>query len=115
MTATERATAAIKALREPDASFARVPNTVRQSVADVIEETQAKLEIIYGLLWCMDIDTRTVTGAAASLARKTALEMIDKDGQERGIRVAKIAVRSKYVREHAEPCTPTASPRAGNE
>lgn len=78
-------------------------------------EMKAKIEIIYGLLWCMDIDTTTVAGTAASLARKTALEMIDKDGQERGIRVAQIAVRSKYVREHTAPCMPTASPRAGND
>lgn len=34
----ERACRAIVALRTPDASLARVPNTVRQSIADVIEE-----------------------------------------------------------------------------
>ena len=37
MTTTEKARAAIKALREPDATFASVPNTVRQSIADTIE------------------------------------------------------------------------------
>lgn len=37
MTTVEKARAAIKALREPDAAFARVPNTVRQSVAETIE------------------------------------------------------------------------------
>jgi hypothetical protein len=34
----ERAARAVSALREPDASLARVPNTIRQSIADVIEE-----------------------------------------------------------------------------
>lgn len=36
-TTTERARRAIKALREPDASLHGVANTVRQSIADVIE------------------------------------------------------------------------------
>lgn len=34
---SERARASITALRTPDPSLARVPNTVRQSIADVIE------------------------------------------------------------------------------
>jgi hypothetical protein len=34
----ERAQRAVDALREPDASLARVPNKVRQSIADVIDE-----------------------------------------------------------------------------
>jgi hypothetical protein len=37
MTTTEKARAAIKALREPDVTFANVPNAVRQSIADTIE------------------------------------------------------------------------------
>lgn len=37
MTTVERARSAVKALREPDAAFARVPNTVRQSIAETIE------------------------------------------------------------------------------
>jgi hypothetical protein len=37
MTTTERARAAISSLREPDPSLARVPNAVRQSIAEVIE------------------------------------------------------------------------------
>ena len=62
-------------------------------------KTQAHVEIIYGLLWLMEIDTTTVNGMAASLARKTALEMIDKDGQARGIEIAKRAVRHKMLRD----------------
>lgn len=38
-----RANRAIDALRKPDASLARVPNTVRQSLAEVIEELQAEI------------------------------------------------------------------------
>ncbi|QPF81705.1 hypothetical protein IC762_12475 [Bradyrhizobium genosp. L] len=34
----ERANRAIDALRKPDASLQRVPNTVRQSIAEVIED-----------------------------------------------------------------------------
>ena len=37
MTTTERARLAIAALREPDASLSRVPNTIRQSMAETIE------------------------------------------------------------------------------
>jgi uncharacterized protein with ATP-grasp and redox domains len=37
-----RAERAIKALRAPDASLSRVANTVRQSLAEVIEETEAR-------------------------------------------------------------------------
>jgi hypothetical protein len=39
----ERARRAVIALREPDASCARVPNTVRQSMADVIEELESEI------------------------------------------------------------------------
>jgi ubiquinone biosynthesis protein UbiJ len=37
-----RAERTIKALRAPDASLSRVANTVRQSLAEVIEETEAR-------------------------------------------------------------------------
>lgn len=35
---------AIKALREPHYTFARTPNTVRQSVADLLEKQAADIE-----------------------------------------------------------------------
>jgi hypothetical protein len=44
MTLDLRAARAIAALREPDASLARVSNTVRQSIADVIEEQRAEID-----------------------------------------------------------------------
>ncbi len=74
-------------------------------------ETQAKLEIIYGLLWLAKVDKTTVTGMATSLARKTALEMIDKDGQARGIEIARRAVRGNMMQ--AIPTEPPINPRAG--
>jgi hypothetical protein len=43
MTDLDRAHRAIAALRTPDASLARVPNTVRQSIAEVIEDLLAAL------------------------------------------------------------------------
>jgi hypothetical protein len=74
-------------------------------------ETQAQVEIIYGLLWLVTIDTTTVAGTAVSLARRTALGLIDKDGQARGIEVAKRAVRGKVLQ--ATPVGPPLNPRAG--
>jgi hypothetical protein len=74
-------------------------------------ESSAKIEIIYGLLWLVEVDTSTVSGMAASLARKTLLEMIDKDGQARGISIAKRAVRGKLLQ--AIPTMPTMNPREG--
>lgn len=38
-----RAQRAVDALRKPDASLARVPNTIRQSIAEVIEEQEAEI------------------------------------------------------------------------
>ena len=49
---------AIEALRKPDASLARVPNVVRQSLAEVIEQLQAEaaeLEGIFDLQWEADM------------------------------------------------------------
>jgi hypothetical protein len=43
-------------------------------------ETQSKIEIIYGLLWCVDVDTRTISGMAASIARKTAADNLSARG-----------------------------------
>lgn len=40
---TTRAQRAIAALREPDHSLARVPNTIRESIAEVIEDLLAAL------------------------------------------------------------------------
>lgn len=50
----------------------------------------SKLETVYGLLWSMPIDTTTLNGRAASLARNLLLEEIDKDGQARGIEAARV-------------------------
>jgi hypothetical protein len=72
---------------------------------------KAKIEIIYGLLWLVHVDTATVSGMAVSLARKTALEMIDKDGQERGIGIAQAAVRGKLMQAIGKE--PPINPRAG--
>jgi hypothetical protein len=78
---TTRAERAIEALREPDHSLARVPNTIRQSIAEVIEDQAAALERAYGILWRMP-------DAATGHARKLLLEAIGQDGQKRGIAYA---------------------------
>jgi hypothetical protein len=52
MSTTERARKAVAALRTPDASLQRTPNTVRQSIADVIEDQQKALDK-YGLALMM--------------------------------------------------------------
>lgn len=43
---------AVEALRTPDASLSRVPNTVRQSIADVIEAQKRQIDR-YGLALMM--------------------------------------------------------------
>ena len=76
-----RAERAIKALRDPDYTLARVPNTIRQSIAEVIEDQQTALERTYGILWRMP-------DAATGHARKLLLETMDQEGQKRGIAYA---------------------------
>jgi hypothetical protein len=48
-----------------------------------------EIELIYGLLWDLEINKATPSGRAVSRARATALSMIDKDGQARGIQAAR--------------------------
>lgn len=76
-----RALRAIAALRDPDHSLSRVPNTIRQSIAEIIEDQQTTLERAYGILWRNE-------GAAKGHARKLLLEFISRDGQRRGIEYA---------------------------
>ncbi len=49
---TARARRAIEALRAPDHSLARVPNTIRQSIAEVIEDQANQIDS-YGLALMM--------------------------------------------------------------
>jgi hypothetical protein len=49
---TDRASRAIHALRKPDSSLSRVPNTIRQSIAEVIEETVRQVDK-YGIALMM--------------------------------------------------------------
>ena len=72
---------AITALREPDYSLARVPNTIRQSIAEVIEDQRTAIERAYGILWRMP-------DAATGHTRKLLLEMLNQEGQKRGIAYA---------------------------
>ena len=58
----------------------------------------AWIEIIYGSLWLMPVNMDTQAGMAAHLARKVALDMITKEGQARGIEVAKRAVRGNMLK-----------------
>jgi hypothetical protein len=78
---TKRKLAGIKTLRDPDYTLSRVPNTVRQSIAEVIEDQATALERAYGILWRMP-------DAATGHTRKLLLECIDQDGQKRGIAYA---------------------------
>lgn len=73
-----RAERAITALREPDYALARVPNTVRQSIVEVIADQAEALELAYGILWRMP-------DAASGHARKVLLDAIGPAGQKRGI------------------------------
>lgn len=61
------------------------------------DQEKANVEIIYGLLWLMPVNMETQAGMATHLARKIALDMIDKEGQARGIEIAKRAVRGNML------------------
>lgn len=52
MEMTRRAERAVSALRGPDAALAAVPNTVRQSIAEVIEQHSKALDA-YGVALMM--------------------------------------------------------------
>jgi len=49
----------------------------------------AAIELAYGLLWHVAIDRRDPDLAYVSLARRTLLEQLDRDGQRRGIEAAR--------------------------
>lgn len=47
------------------------------------------IELAYGLLWTLQIDTTTAEGAQISKARRNLLVILDKQGQARGITAAR--------------------------
>lgn len=47
------------------------------------------IELAYGLLWHCKLDNRTWSGLAMQAARQVLLEQIDRDGQARGITLAR--------------------------
>jgi hypothetical protein len=47
------------------------------------------IELAYGLLWTLQIDTTTAEGAQISKARRNLLVLLDKQGQARGITAAR--------------------------
>ena len=78
MEMTRRATRAIAALRGPDASLASVPNTVRQSIAEVIEQHSNALDA-YGIALMMiregAADPQSVAGAALAKVRNLTVTL----------------------------------------
>lgn len=62
-----RGNKAVEALRTPDYTFARTPNTIRQSVADVIEELLAALSAAGRLR--AEVTGEVVEAAAEAVAR----------------------------------------------
>lgn len=76
MTRTQKA---IDALRTPDAALQRVPNTVRQSLADIIEEQREQIDK-YGVALMM---IREGCADPADFARETlALSSTNKSAAE---------------------------------
>lgn len=75
---TERAKAAISALKEPDASLARVPNVVRQSIREVIEEILSQLvvehEITRNLTWQIERNNENLSAMEGLLERCVGFE-----------------------------------------
>ncbi len=79
MTTAERAQRAIEALRAPDYTLARVPNTIRQSIAEVIEELLTRVDRFdtYGLALMM---IREGCTDPASIARDALERATPKQG-----------------------------------
>jgi hypothetical protein len=50
------------------------------------------IELAYGLLWHAQTDTRTPEGMSINLARLALLEQLDRDGQARGLTLARRAI-----------------------
>lgn len=60
------------------------------------------IELAYGLLWSLSIDTTTAEGAQISKARRNLLVLLDKQGQARGITAARqihLGDRTKLLAE----------------
>ncbi|BCA04155.1 hypothetical protein [Bradyrhizobium diazoefficiens] len=64
----------------------------------------AFIEAAYGLLWMPAIDKRTPEGNAIWTARRALLEVMDRDGQARGITWAKQAVAARQTPEKTPEC-----------
>ncbi len=54
------------------------------------------IELAYGLLWTLEIDTTTAEGAQLSKARRNLLVLLDKQGQSRGITAARTALANSH-------------------
>ncbi len=59
-------------------------------MANLTTADAGAIELAYGLLWHVPVDTRTSAGRNTSLARKALLGLLDKDGQARGITAARV-------------------------
>ncbi len=76
-------------------------NKVREAYGEaddayvLMADLKAKVELAYGLLWTTSCDRATSNGKALYLARKALLEQLDKDGQARGITVAREALQKE--------------------
>lgn len=46
------------------------------------------IELAYGILWHVGVDTRTFAGASIAAARRVLLARLDRDGQAAGIAAA---------------------------
>jgi hypothetical protein len=66
-------------------SGSKLTEARQEAAADAATE----VELAYGLLWMMHLDTRTRNGALAFEARRRLVEQIDHHGRARGIAAAK--------------------------
>jgi hypothetical protein len=60
---------------------------------DVLDADKQAIELAYGLLWVVGCDRSTRNGNALYLARKAIYELLDRDGQARGITAAREALK----------------------
>jgi len=105
----ERAKRAIEALRKPDASLARVVNTVRQSIAEVIEHQQILIDVQAdriealeaALATCRELreyDRKTIGHLPPPIARDTISALCEKTDKQR-IRIEALEAALRVIAE----------------
>ena len=96
--------AAVGARLEEIRSLERQLRALEQP-APAVDPSRA-IEFAYGMLWHCTLDNRTWNGLAMQAARQALLEQIDRDGQARGITLARTLLESRTIYRTEVPPAP---------